>query len=698
MMTILPLKAMASSPALYSFLRAVAACLAISAIQPASVMAMAGDPSAAGQGGLLCESRPRLLLDNAYLQRLKKIYNQSPELSRAISEYADISKVPVEKAFLTDATDGQRQGLWRLPNLAMDYLMAGDQDSLERAVGFLELLNSMPEWETGDEANSGMSAGNIMVGAAIAFDWLYNELDPEFREVFQQKLWRHANLMYELGHLAGNSGGGYWRADPQNNHRWHRNVGMALCAFASYDGSPGQDEFIRKIRAELDFIVEWLPEDGTSHESPSYLVFGIAHLLLTVQAADKCLGTDYLANPFFEAAPAFRVQNMAPGFEEAFSYGDGDGVGDYNAAFFYLADHFKQDDVLAALEIMREKNPTGFGHHWMNLFWHGESNRGSASNLPRRVFFDDIGQVIVRDGWERDNVAMMFKCGPLGGYLLNKYRDEENLRYVNVAHDDPDANSFVIWTGGAFVAETDRYSKHKQSSNHNTVLINGVGQQVAGQGEGNIWSQPATGESMREMAYVTAWTQRDEIAVMEGEAAGAYHGAPLERFRRTVIWNEGKYILVLDDLRASEDVTFNWLMQGPELEQITDRRFRLSSGDASCEFVIVATAQLKTGIRPSTADHQGKPLGWSQLRADASAKTLRVASLYLPWGGQGEISLSTEDADNAVVEVVVNGQADDWNWRCATSAMRSSSLVLRRDGKNAFTLKPQRVTLPYENQ
>ena len=67
------------------------------------------------------------------------------------------------------------------------------------------------------------------------------------------------------------------------------------------------------------------------------------------------------------------------------------------------------------------------------------------------------------------------------------------LPYVNVAHDHPDANSFIIFGDGDYMAETDRYplKPGKLSTGHNTILINGLGQAVQGRSEGDAGSSRA---------------------------------------------------------------------------------------------------------------------------------------------------------------------------------------------------------------
>jgi len=270
---------------------------------------------------------------------------------------------------------------------------------------------------------------------------------------------------------------------------------------------------------------------------------------------------------------------------------------------------------------------------------------GKLSNFPTAGFFPDIGTLFVRDSWKPDAIAAMFRCGPMGGYKLNEYRNSFNpYKYINVAHDDPDANSFIIAKGGAYLAETDRYSYRKRSSNHNTILINGVGQENPGRDEGANgmqWMQPATGNnSMMKQAVLTAYKRTPAITLVEGEARGSYPaktGAKarpaLDRYRRTFVWVRGDYILVLDDVRAPGPVAVTWLVQGKELKPIDEAAgiYLLSKNKASAEFRLLADAPLASKIGVSTANDHSDPLNWQQLQATAHADSVRFVSIFNPW-------------------------------------------------------------------
>jgi len=635
--------------------------------------------------------RPRLLFGPDDIAKLRKFAGSDAgkRYMDVLSGYVGVSRAPKQAKFLTDATDGQRQGYWRLPTVALHYVLTGDKDSFDRTVGFMQFLLELDHWETGSERDSGMSAANIMIGAALAFDWLHDDLDSEFREKFRRKLLHHARAMYHGGHLKKNPGTHYWQNDPQNNHRWHRNAGLALCVLAAYSGAEGEHWILAKTKQELDYVARWLPDDGTSHEGPTYMVFGGSHLLIAMHAADRCFDADYLQQPFFKRVGPYLSQSLAPDRSALFAYGDsGGGLGAYANFLYKTAAVHRQADVQALLDGKWQQSPRSFDvSAWMALIWRDPALKPvGLGDVPTRSFFDDIGLAYIRDGWDDESVAAMFKCGPFGGYRLNAFRNSHDMRYINVAHDDPDANSLVLWKSGSYLAETDRYSKHKQSANHNTVLVNGMGQMARGRPEGGVWSQP--GGDMTTMGVVTAWKPGKDVVIIEGEAAGSYLAytdrktkrtrPALQRFRRTFIWVEGRYVLVLDDIRAPSAVEVSWLIQGPKLS-VQDKnalRFTLAHADATCPFQVAADHdRVAQKVVTSSADHRGKALGWQQLQLTVEARTVRFASVYDLWGrGDLRVTLSSQDKAHASVTVRGDGLEDKWQWQAAKDSASASTI------------------------
>jgi len=307
----------------------------------------------------------------------------------------------------------------------------------------------------------------------------------------------------------------------------------------------------------------------------------------------------------------------------------------------------------------------------------------------------------------------MFKCGPPGGYDLNSWRPaavdaKGQLPYINVAHDHPDTNSFMIFGDGDYLAETDRYplKPGKLSSSLNTILTNGIGQTPEGRPEGDAWLQPSS-KDMTKMGVITAWKDAGNVVVTEGEASGSYmpytdrktkQSRPaLDRFRRTFVWVKGGYILVLDDVRSPQPVEFTWLMQGQKLEQIDAAAgtYRLSKNKAQCDFQLLADTPLKTKIGVSTANDHNKLLNWQQLQASAEAPAVRFVSIYDPWHHKDlKLIFKPDGPEKAKITVTGTGVNDTWDWQAATGKFDASTLHGLRKGGFDVLINAQTAAPP----
>ncbi|MCM8803286.1 MAG: heparinase II/III family protein [Candidatus Omnitrophica bacterium] len=633
---------------------------------------------------------PRLLFGPEDIKTLKE--KQNTEIGKIfwqmILDYLPSCKPPDHTNFLRDATDAQRQGLWRLPTVALHYALTGDKKSYEKALGYMKLFLSLPDWETGSERNSGMGAASIMVGAALAYDMLYNDLPDDFREEFRKKLLTHARWMYYGGHLNYNRANAYWQNDPGNNHRWFRNAGLFLSILAIYEEKDEEKFIMERSLEEIKLVHKYLPEDGSSHEGPGYIIFGGPMLLFPYIASDRCLGTNFLSHPFFKNVGHFRIQTLTPGFENVFSFGDCAGFGGYHSFLWKCVSYHKEKDVQNGLEKFFNLNKEAFDFGWWNYLWYDPTNSGgNYKNLSKASYFSDIGVVIIRDGWEKENTGVMFKCSPFGGYSLNKYRNENNFKYINVAHDDPDANSFIIYTKGRFVATTDGYSRNKKSANHNTILVDGKGQVAPGRQEGGTWTQPATGQfDMTQLAYITKFKDMGDVVITEGEAGRFYQN--LRKFRRSFIWVNKKYLLVLDEILSKGKSTITWLMQGPEVIEIEkgpdSKKFlyQLKNENVLCDFTIISEKEGTPEIKISPADSGGKVLGWKQLNLNfKDVDRLKIVSVYSIWGEKIEIEFQPVDNKNSKIILKGSSFKDEWIWETVESLKEPSKIKGNLDGK-----------------
>jgi len=691
------------------------------------------DPAAEGPPIKLLDKvanqHPRLLITADRIGELRAFYNspQGKLYREQMEEHVAGCTVPADRK--TTTAWGQQYGLMNLPTVALHYVLTGDKASFDKSVAYLKWLAGTADWASGGEPavedtpeayakvlakmmqfgpsgerNSEVYASFTMVGAALTWDWLYNDLDPVFREQFREILWQHARAMYYGGHLKGNPRGGYWNnGAPAYNHRWYRDWGLTLAALGTAEGKPEQQWLMGKVRKELQFMHDWLPVDGSQHEGPGYGSSAGA-LGITFQVSDDLIGTRFLDAPFYRTGAAYTLHASAPGMTEAMHFADcHTRARSFHPFFLKTAAARKQADVVDGIRHASRINIKGWGERssvWLPLIFDDPSIQGGQyMNLPTTAFLPDLGIAIIRSSWADSAVATRFKCGPMGGYKANAWREankasDGTLPYLNVAHDHPDANSFTIFGDGDYMAETDRYPMKpgKLSSGHNTILINGIGQAVSGRPEDQVWQQPGSGD-MTKMGKITAWKDAGDVVVVEGEAAGSYlaytdrktkRSRPaLDPFRRTLIWVNGDYILVFDDVRSAKPVDVTYLVQGAKLAPVDEAqgRYRLSKNKAQCDFQLVADAPLETKIGISTANDHSKPLGWQQLRATAKGSAVRFVSVFDPWcRGDLTVTLTPDGPDKATVTVQSAGFTDTWQWQAAEGKFESAAWHGTRDG------------------
>jgi hypothetical protein len=216
--------------------------------------------------------------------------------------------------------------------------------------------------------------------------------------------------------------------------------------------------------------------------------------------------------------------------------------------------------------------------------------------------------------------------------------------------------------------------------------VNGKGQK----GEGAHWTQPLRGADadMTKLAQVTGFKQDGPVTVVEGEARGAY--ADLTRYRRTVIWVEGAYVLVLDDIAAKQDCEITWMIQGKQVKAVDKSagHFRLGSETAGCDLLFATATPYSAGIVPSTAANREKLLGFEQLQLKAKTTQWRLATLLDPWKRQASVSLASAQGSTFRVTITTADNRETWLWTPPADDKTPSTLQAQRPRGKPFTFGP----------
>ena len=113
-----------------------------------------------------------------------------------------------------------------LARLAVMARLTGDAQLVEVARQYLLDVSGRPVWD----ADTDLLHGHMLWGAAIAYDWLWQDLTAEQRAAVRAKLGQEAQLQC----LASSVNRGYWRNQYLQNHGHVNLCGLAFAAAALY--------------------------------------------------------------------------------------------------------------------------------------------------------------------------------------------------------------------------------------------------------------------------------------------------------------------------------------------------------------------------------------------------------------------------------------------------------------------------------
>jgi hypothetical protein len=670
----------------------------------------AADPAATNAPAILPALQgvhPRVLFTGSEIAALKATAASDPTLSKAAAEAISWGKTRVKLPagnppdICKSDTPALTTSFGRYVNLAYAYALTGDPAIKNNIVAILQVMLDQPYWADAKELDCNMGAGNNMFMVGTLFDTVYNDLDPVFRLKMAEKILIHVRRMYYLGHkeLALDCIK-YWQQDTQNNHRWHRNAGMTAClmAIADIPELKGRTEYLlQQMKQEIDFVLKWWPADGDCHEGAGYQQFGFLYLALTAQIWDRDTGSEYLRHPGFANAWAQQLHYWAPGRQSYMTFGDAPNTekdtGNLGMAFFLSPKISRDKDVQAAVMNFYKKNSLKGGKNnvdWSLLAVYDPTvGEGDYTKVTPHHLFPDLGAASMRDNWTDDAVLFTFKCGPYGGYKLNEYSHanpkDGKPHYVNVAHDDPDANSFAMGSAGEFYFHPGRYSTTKKTEDNNTILVDGKGQI----GEGDAYTQPVPNVDMRTLSYLTGWkTDSQNRIIVEGEAGPAYK--ELNRFRRSCIWMPGEYILILDDIRTADGKPHNISWQAvtgkAQFEDPKSGRCYIQTEKGQrMDMQILSNKEIDGSI-----DYQMLIGRWgsellNKFQFFQNAGAIKFACLMDPWKKKVSMTFSEKDA---VVTVTVKGEGfeDVWIWTPAKDLKTPSLIQGTRGGKPLIAL------------
>ena len=232
---------------------------------------------------------PRLLLPSVDEVAVKAAAEQVPALAWIQSRLfafcdATLSEPPVERIKTgRRLLDVSRLALKRIYYLAYAYRMSGDERYYARAVREMEAVCTFEDWNP----IHFLDVGEMVLGLAIGYDWLYDRLPGEMRA-------RICRAIVEKG-FAPTAIPKYGDKCYKRTNNWNQvcNAGLVYGALAIYEEFPEQcREIVEKCMESNPRAMTVYAPDGGYPEGYNYWGYGTGFEVMLIAALESALGHD----------------------------------------------------------------------------------------------------------------------------------------------------------------------------------------------------------------------------------------------------------------------------------------------------------------------------------------------------------------------------------------------------------------------
>ncbi len=439
-------------------------------------------------------------------------------------------------------------------NMSLIYHLTGDSRYLNVAKKWLLVFSSYPS-----DIKGNFCIGAYAVAVASGYDMLYNELSPEERI----QLSYHLAAIVRRGVLGTTTD--WWAGISLNHDHWLPVSGLGVGAAALYyenRQAPGWLGYLLDITKTDMGIVG---DDGAWTEGTADWIYGMYYTYVFFDVYKKLSDIDMFQLPMVKNASTYRLYNWLTDntyiyHHDSFINGRYNVLGSVSSHLMHKLAHEHKDSHIQWLANQEEildysyltKNipvksdwqisksslvPALHCVGWNFLWYDAKVKPVPPDDLPTNHYFPNQGLVILRTGWQKDDLVFAFTCSPVGGHnaraaVINGNR----LMLSNYGHTHAQANSYDLYAYGNYLAVPPSYGR-LESNNHNTLTIEGAIQQRKPQYEAKLLSTDL----------------KNNYAYLLGDATECYPDSiGLKRWYRHVAFIPPDIFVIGDELRVSQ--------------------------------------------------------------------------------------------------------------------------------------------------
>lgn len=503
-----------------------------------------------------------------------------------------------------------------LAEVTFAYAIEKDQRYLNAAKKWLLTVIRYEPWGyTFRTPNVDLPPAHLLYAVGFAYDVLFDELNSDERTAVRTKLAHQARLMFE-----------YFKYKPRKRYSYSQNhtfipmAGLSVAAFALMGEESEAEEWARLARAVFDRTLETFGTDGYYYEGFHYNVFAFHWIVRYLDALEHATGEDLYPRmrSRFQPIKFYVAHSVLPDGRNVFDFGDtGRGAADRNNSqqsklntayevIYRLAAKYQDAEAQGiASWLHRELKTTTWEKPWA-FFAHDPGVRAlPMRSLPTSYYFRNVETAFWRSSWQGDATAFAFRCGSPEGHHVTELAPLIPDWRQSSGHAHPDSNSFIIYSRGQYLTGDTGYTGVKLTEDHNTILVDGRGQENDGRHE--VFKEVPL-ERLNKLRLADYWST-SEFFYARGEAAPAYFpDLGVRRFDRHFLHVAPEYFIIWDELATTEPRNFSWLLNADKSLVARSRNsFAISIGDTTLFIQRLLPTSVTHQIESQMVTTQGRP-------------------------------------------------------------------------------------------
>lgn len=606
--------------------------------------------------------RPRLLYGAGDIAGLKERAAKQPELWQTVIASARRlgNSAPEAEVIRNGKT------YWRIESVqsgALAFAVTGDKVHAERAIRWMLAHAAVDVWGTGYRSNVDLAASWYLYHIALGYDALHGQMTEAERNAIRAGMADHARAIY----VSLDPG----RRDPftyDQNHVYIPTVALSAGALALLGEEPEAEAWLRRAAAVMDRCRYVLGDDGWYYEGSGYFFYAMHWHLRYADLMERATGRRLHDLPALRDAWRFVAAVVLPGPPSVFDLGDtdswrnnvrGDHTMTHHTMLWGVASSLRSGEAQAVGDMVFARK--GERDYPASAFlWFDPALKPAAlEKIKPYHHFADHGYVSWRTGWGEDDTAYVFRLGPPEGHaataklpLLKDWR-------MNGGHVHADIGSFRMYARRTYLAGGTGYTAEKWTRDHNTVLIDGVGQAS----DGTYHNERHYPYDRLNKAKLDSVHLSDDLGFASGEYGAVYPepkvGTP--SLRRSVLMTR-RWMLVVDDLNSPRDHKLTWICHSDEAferagEALVARRGPAALAVVPVDQVAMAEVLEASTVMAGTSPVGGKPAqrGFHVARTMAqAAKGARLVHLVAALGeGEKAPTVKAAAADGAGMALTI---------------------------------------------